>query len=73
MRKDILKRIEQLERITHPVKDVPYVSITMEDWDLLNNPEVPERAKEQILHDYGLLGNQPTKVFVGISPDDWDK
>lgn len=60
----IQSRLSKLEKDTQPDQEQPsYISITDDEWDRLQAVEIEP----------GYLGiAQPLKVYIGISPDDWD-
>ena len=57
-------RLERLEREISPKQRRPsWISISDEDWDRLQAGKITKS-------DLGI--ERSTKVYIGISPDDWD-
>ena len=60
---NLTRRLDKLEREIIPETRSPsYISITDDQWDRL-------QAGDLDLADLGI--EQSTKVYIGISPDDW--
>ena len=62
-KRSMKSRIEKLEKAINPETRRPtYISVTNDQWDQLQAGDLEP----------GDLGIEKQKVFVGISPDDWD-
>jgi hypothetical protein len=72
---NLRKRLFRLEQISAPIDQRAYVSLPEQYKFLIEryNLNNAKQMKEEILPLLGLEGEEPIKLYIGCSPDDWDQ
>lgn len=68
-------KLTQLEKYLNLSREQglkPPISFTNEEWEKLNDEKTPLDEKEAILVKHNVKKGLWRKVYIGISPDDWD-
>jgi hypothetical protein len=61
-----LRRLEALEAAQTGTDGPAAVGLTEADWDALHDPLLSDDRRETILARYGVVGDLPAKVYVGV-------
>ena len=74
--RNVERRLERLEAEQEAQRAAEegapaYVSIPEDVWQLLNDPDTPAEVCAELEETWGL-DRGAVKVWVGVSPDDWD-
>lgn len=67
-----LTQLEKYLNLSRKQSLPTHVSFSNEEWEKLNDEQTPLDEREAILVKHDVRKGLGTKVYIGVSPDDWD-